>query len=186
LFNVFAELNTASDIEIGDKMVVSADLTLSNGTVLKITNDDGTANYGQDIANSTEYSVIQEFVVSCPLDDASNFNGNYKVTQDDWADYAVNDIVPVVYNPADGLYTFRILNTANPFVVNSSTSYIIVTIDPSTSNVSVTSNEMWNYGGGFIVTVTGDGNVGSCTGDINLKLDFSGSSQNQTLSLVKA
>ncbi len=183
LFDAFAELNSAADIEIGDQLRVTAELTLKNGSVIKLFNDNGTPSYGQDIANSNLYKVSQIYDVSCPLDDASNFNGNYVVVTDDWADYAAGDIVPVVYNPADGLYKFRILATNNPYISNGATAYMLVTIDPSDSSVTVVSNEDFNYGP--LIPVIGTGTVGSCTGDINLSLDFVGYAVSQSFILVK-
>jgi hypothetical protein len=185
LYNAFNILNSASDVGLKDNLVISADLKLKDGSVVKMYNTDGTTNYGSGIANLTGIKVFQTYIVSCPLADASLFNGNYKVTADQWDDYGVGPVIPVVYNAANGTKVFRIPNTTRPYIVNGSTSYIIGTINTTTNAVTVTSNEPWDYGGGFIVTVTGTGTVASCTGDINLKLNFSGSSQNQSFNLVK-
>jgi hypothetical protein len=185
LYAAFSAINSANDVSLSDKLVITAELKLKDGSVIKLFDDKGVALYGSDIANTTVYAVSQTYIVSCPLDDASLFNGNYKVTADTWQDYGIGDIVPVVYNVANGKYTFRILNTVNPYLINGSTSYIIGTINPINNTVSVTSNEQWNYGPGQVYTVTGTGNVGSCTGDINLKIKFSGSAD-YTFNLVKA
>ena len=193
LFNAFESLNTVSDIQPGDKLVVTTELTLTDGSVLKILNNDGSNSVGADVTNNPNgYILKQVYDVSCPLNDASNFNGNYKVLVDDWADYAVNAVVPVEYNPSNGLFEFRILNTNNPFVANSATTYLIVTINPDDSTVVVVSSaEVWSYGSGPAnqFTVTGDGTVSSCTGDINLSLDFvnanGGSATNLAFNLVK-
>ncbi len=183
LFDAFTELNSASDIEVGDKLIITAELTLVNGNEIKIFKDDGTPNYGQDIANSNLYKVSQTYDVSCPFEDASLFDGNYVVVTDDWEDYVAGDVVPVVYNPADGLYKFRILATNNPFISNAATAYMLVTIDPIDSSVTVISNEDFNYGP--LIPVTGTGSVGSCTGDINLSLNFVGYAVSQSFILVK-
>ncbi|WP_051947151.1 hypothetical protein [Muricauda sp. MAR_2010_75] len=122
----------------------------------------------------------------CALSDASLFEGEYMVVADAWADYGGGEVVQAEFLPSeDGDFTFRLPNTVRPFVVNKDSSYLIVTIDATTGNVTVSSNEPWDYGGGFITTVTGDGTIGTCTGDINLSLDFSGSSQNQAFILSK-
>ncbi|MGO4818643.1 hypothetical protein [Flavobacterium sp. W22_SRS_FP1] len=71
----FSELNSDSDFALGDQLTVSAELTLKDGSVIKILNDDGTTNYGQDIANSTVYAVVQNYNVSCP----SDLGGTYSV-----------------------------------------------------------------------------------------------------------
>jgi hypothetical protein len=101
---------------------------------------------------------------------ASQFDGNYKVTKDDWADYHVGDIVPVVYNPADGTTTFRINSTTNPAINNAATAYLLVTINAD-ATVTVVSNEDYNYGGDT-TNVVGTGTVGYCGSFINLTLDF--------------
>jgi len=172
LYNAFTILNSASDVGLTDKLVISADLKLKDGSSVKMYNSNGTVNYGSGIANLTGIKVFQTYIVSCPLLDASLFNGNYKVTADQWDDYGVGPIIPVVYNAANGTTVFRIPNTTRPYIINKSTSYIIGTINTTTGAVTVTSNEKWNYGGTDIFTVTGTGTVGSCTGDINLKLYF--------------
>ncbi len=183
-YAAFEGVNGPEDIEIGDKLIVSTAIHLKDGTTINMTNDDGTANYGGYLATSSRYTVIQEYVVACPLNDASNFDGTYIVVEDDWADYVAGEEVPVEYHPEDGLYTFRILSTNNPYINNPGTSYMIVTIDPVTSEVTVTANEIFDYG--VPITVTGEGNVGSCTGDINLILQFSPyTNMNQRFTLVK-
>lgn len=171
LYKAFTLLNSANDVDLSDKLVISADLKLKNGTIIQMFTDKGIANYGADAANSKAYSVIQDYIVSCPLADASLFNGDYKVTQDTWQDYGIGDIVPVVYNPANGTFTFRILNKNNPYIANAATSYMTCVIDPATSKVTVKSNEDFDYGPGYGPT-TGTGSVASCTGDINLTLAF--------------
>ncbi|KAB1155736.1 hypothetical protein [Flavobacterium luteum] len=165
-----------------DKITMRLELNLTDGRKFSVDDNSPRVTTGSYYRSPFEYSV--QF--SCPLADASLFNGEYEVTADAWQDYSVGTKIPVVYDSANGLLQFRILNTANPYVINSQTSYIIVNIDPSDASVTVTSNEDWDYGGGFITTVTGNGSVGSCTGDINLKLNFSGASDGNALSLIKA
>lgn len=119
----------------------------------------------------------------CNLEDASIFEGNYTVTADAWADYAAGDVVPVEYNPEDGPYTFRILNTNNAYVANKDSAYMLVTVNPDDGTVTVTSNESFDYG--VPIDVTGSGSVGTCTGNINLSLNFVGNATNQAFRLVK-
>ncbi len=73
LFGAFAELNGPDDLAVGDVLKVTAELTLKNGTVIKILNDDGSANYGADIANSNLFKVLQAYNVSCPSDLAGTY-----------------------------------------------------------------------------------------------------------------
>lgn len=75
LISAFTELNSASDFELGDQLTITSILTLKDGSILKIINDDGTRNYGADIANSNVYKVVQIYNVSCP----SKLEGTYSV-----------------------------------------------------------------------------------------------------------
>lgn len=118
----------------------------------------------------------------CSLEDASLFDGEYTVTADAWADYAAGDVVPVEYHPEDGTYTFRILATNNPYISNAGTAYMLVTINPEDGSATVTSNEPFDYG--VLVPVTGSGSVGTCTGTINLSLDYGDYASNQAFNLV--
>lgn len=68
LIAAFAELNAPEDFEVGDQLIVSTELTLKNGTVIKMLNDDGSTNYGIDVSNSPLFSVIQAYNVACPSD----------------------------------------------------------------------------------------------------------------------
>ncbi len=170
----------AGDYDSADSFIIRLVAKLTDGR--EFTNrGKGTVLNGSFFSSPFAYSV-QFF---CALPDASLFQGNYTVTADVWADYAGGETVPAEFTGTDGEFTFRLPNTVRPFVINTATSYLLVTIDPSDGTVLVSSNEPWDYGGGFITTVTGDGTVGTCTGDINLSLDFSGSSQNQAFTLTK-
>jgi hypothetical protein len=86
----------------------------------------------------------------------------------------------------DAPYTFRILSANNPFIGNPNTSYIEVTINPLDGTVTAASNEPFDYGGGFLLPVTGDGRVGACTGDITLSLDFGTFGIDQAFVLTKS
>ncbi len=191
LYNAFTLLNSANDVALSDKLTISADIKLNNGTVVKMFTDKGVPNYGADVANSLVYSVLQNYIVSCPMADASLFNGNYKVATDVWADYSVNDIVPVVYNAANGTTKFRIMNSTNPSTIAASSgNYLECTLNTTTGAVSVVSNAPYLYGAGAAnsFTVSGTGTVASCTGDITLSLTWTrstGSFANQKFELVK-
>lgn len=74
LIDKFAILTGDSDFALGDQLKISANLTLQNGTVLALLKDDGSQNYGQDIANSQLYSVTQVYTVSCPSDLAGTYS----------------------------------------------------------------------------------------------------------------
>lgn len=154
-----------------DKLIITADLTLKNGTVIKTFTDKGAPNYGSDIANSTIWIVSQTYTALCPFADASVFAGDYEVVQDQWEDYVPGDVIHAVYNPADGTYSFRLLSNTNIYIANSATAYLLVTINPATNAVTVKSSEIYNYGAKK-TSVKGTGTISFCTGEIDLKLDF--------------
>lgn len=102
----FPTISSTSDFALGDKLTITADVTTNTGTIIKILNDDGTPNYGQDISNSLVYKVTQTYFVSCPSDLA----GTYTVissgaSTDSGPDASVNPIANYSYEvkiTADG------------------------------------------------------------------------------------
>jgi len=165
------------DFESSDSFTIRLESVLKDGRTFTSTNTVGTITGGSFFSSPFQYSV-QFF---CALEDASVFNGNYIVTNDAWADYEVGEIVPVEFVSG---YTFRIMTTNNPYIDNQATAYMEVTINPADGSATVTSNECLNYPGFACLDVTGAGSVGTCTGDINLVIDF-GSYTDNGFSLVK-
>jgi hypothetical protein len=74
LISAFSELNSINDFAVGDVLTISAELKLKNGSVIQMVNNNGTPNYGQDIANSIKYKVLQTYSVSCPSNLAGTFS----------------------------------------------------------------------------------------------------------------
>ncbi|MEZ4811584.1 MAG: hypothetical protein R2819_14585 [Allomuricauda sp.] len=152
------------DYDSADSFSIRLVANLTDGRAFT-NNANGTVTGGSFFSSPFAYSV-QFF---CPLDDASSFDGNYVVVADAWADYSAGDIVPVEFVSE---YTFRILSTNNPFINNTDTAYIEITIDPSDGSAAGTSNEPFDYG--VPIDVIADGSVGTCTGDVNVTLTFVG------------
>ena len=165
-----------------DKLIMRLEVLTVDGRLFS-NNNASPALSGSYFSSPFVYSA--QF--ACPLANCAIFNGNYKVVVDAWEDYAVGAIIPVSYVPADGSFKFRINNTNNAYINNPS-SYYIVTVDPATNAATVVSNTPLLYSPAIAPTnVTGSGSVGSCTGDINLKLTFQGgyNGPNQVFNLVK-
>ncbi|MEM7381794.1 MAG: hypothetical protein AAF361_11435, partial [Bacteroidota bacterium] len=160
-----------------DQFNIRLNVKLSTGQAF--TSGDANPNVSGGQFFASPYSYRAQFF--CALDDASLFDGSYRVVTDAWADYQAGDVVPVEQVP--GSFSFRILSTANPFINNTDTAYIEVTINPEDGTVVASSNEPFDYG--VPVDVTGSGSVGTCTGDINLVLDFVGQATDQGFTLVK-
>ncbi|MEH6406037.1 MAG: hypothetical protein V7767_02060 [Leeuwenhoekiella sp.] len=154
-----------------DEFRIRLEYVMTNGLTWTNTDAGGTVLTSSFFKSPFSYSV-QFF---CAIADASQFAGDFTVLTDTWADYSAGDTIPLAYNPeADGDYTFRILSTNNPYLVNAETAYMMVTVNPDDGSVTVLSNEDFDYGDGFVVPVTGSGTVGTCTGSIDLKVDFGG------------
>lgn len=167
------------EYESTDEFRVRLEYVMTDGRTFTNTDAAGTVLTSSYFKSPYVYPV-QFF---CSLDDASIFEGNYTVTEDAWADYAVGDVIPVEYNPEDGPYTFRILSTNNPYIANTNSAYMLVTVNPEDGTATVASNESFDYG--VPIDVTGSGSVGTCTGSINLSLNFPGYATNQAFNLVK-
>lgn len=160
-----------------DKFNVRMALILTDGRVFTTTNSGAQVTGGNYYKSPHTYSV-QFF---CPLVNAADFNGNYKVVLDKWEDYSIGDVIPVTYVPSEGLYKFRISCANNAFISNAATTYLTVTINPLNGSVTGTSNQGYNYGlpSGALTNVFITGSVGTCTGDINLIQEFRGGYNNK-------
>lgn len=101
---------------------------------------------------------------------ASTFVGTSTVVTDEWADYATGDPIEILEGSNEN--EFLISAATNPYISNAATAHLIVTVDPSTGNATVVSNEPFDYGQGPEGSVTGSGTVNACTGEIDLVLDF--------------
>ncbi|MFD2101652.1 hypothetical protein [Flagellimonas iocasae] len=152
------------DYDSADSFNVRLVANLTDGRSFT-SNANGTVTGGSFFSSPFAYSV-QFF---CPLDDASAFDGNYVIVVDAWEDYAAGNVIPVEFVSE---YTFRILSTNNPYIANTDTAYIEITIDPSDGTATGGSNEPFDYGVPIDVEV--DGSVGTCTGDVNVTLTFVG------------
>lgn len=75
LFAAFDVLNVPSDFEIGDQLIITTDLKLSNGTIINTINDEGVPNYGSNLA-TPPFSPVQAYNVACP----SDLEGTYEFT----------------------------------------------------------------------------------------------------------
>ncbi|NHM06523.1 hypothetical protein G4D82_04760 [Flavobacterium sp. CYK-4] len=171
---------SAGEYTASDKFNLRFEAVTRDGRSFSATNASATVTGGSYLSSPFQYSA-QFF---CPLADASIFDGSYTVVADAWADYAAGDTVPVQYVASDGPYTFRILSANNPYIANAATSYMLVTINPEDGTATVTSNEDFDYPGFAVLPVTGAGTVGTCTGDINLVLNF-GPYEDNTFTLTK-
>lgn len=156
-------------VEGEDSMIVTWTVFLTDGRSYSAKDANGNI-----AAIGGYYSSPFQYVTAfkCGLTDTSTlFNGDFEVTFDEWADYAEGELIPVIPDPTDPL-SFRILSTNNIYINNPTTSWMTVTVVDEDGNVTVQGNEDFDYGPGFQLDVTGSGKINTCTGDIDLSIDF--------------
>lgn len=120
------------------------------------------------VTKSGDNYVIEEVGEASPVL-ASSFIGTTEVVADEWDDYAVGDEVTIEAGANENQFLIR--NYNHPYLLNADTAYLIATVDPLTGNVTVESNEDYDYDG-YTGSVTGSGTVNACTGEIDIVLDF--------------
>lgn len=121
------------------------------------------------VTKSGDTYTIEEVGEASPTK-ASTFIGTSTVVTDEWADYEPGENIEILEGSNE--YEFLISAAANPYIANADTAYLTATIDPLTGNVTVESNEAFDYGQGDEGSVTGSGTVNPCTGVIDIVLDF--------------
>jgi len=120
------------------------------------------------ITKSGETYSFEEIGSNSPVT-AAPFIGTATVTVDDWADYAPGvDTVEIEAGAND--QEFWIRSYSNPYIYNPGTAYMVVTIDPLTANVTVQSNENFDYG--VPIDITGTGSVNACAASIETTISF--------------
>jgi len=157
-----------SDVVAGDKFVFSGESVGNDGKVLTV-NDLGPDLFGQpEQRNAYNFEVR----ISCPALilplNRADYVGTGSVAVDDWADFGIGDPIEVEAGTSPNEVWVR--QTDNPYIINASTAYLILTIDFETGNLTVQSNEDYNYGS-FKADVVGDGFIDGC-GAIHFTQDF--------------
>lgn len=152
-----------------DQVGVINDLSFSFPAALNSGNSCASVYYVlAKITKSGENYTIEEVGENSPVT-AAPFVGTATITADDWADYSVGDSIEIEAGANANQFYIRAYD--NPYISNPTTAYMIVDIDPSTGNVTVMSNEDFDYGCSE-GNVTGTGSVNACAGTIELNLTF--------------
>jgi len=115
----FSELNDIDDVELGDVVSISTRFTTIDGRVISMFNEDGSNNFGTNIANSKLFGAVIRYPVSCPSDIAgtylvsstgigccgvapiTNYQYTVTVTEDGGGSYSLSDYSGGAY---DGLF----------------------------------------------------------------------------------
>jgi hypothetical protein len=71
-----SEINSASDISLGDVLTITTRFTMADGTVLNIVDPDGTSGTGTNLQTTVLFTTVINYPVSCP----TSLEGNYTST----------------------------------------------------------------------------------------------------------
>lgn len=156
-------------IVVGDNYDIGADITTAGGQTYQAFPAVGNA-YGAGVSGqfggvnlTVRYSALCSF-------DKNSFNGSYKVAQDDWADFAVGDLIEVM--PGVGVNQISITAYPSP-AFGTNRKAMVIDVDPATSEVTVPEQVIGDYDGAPpAATIRGSGTVNPCGNIITLSLTF--------------
>ena len=127
------------------------------------------------LESNSNYNAVLRWAafITCPF--VAPVAGNYRVVQDDWADWSTGDIVVVTDGPGANQVNLSLVwpgvpaggIVKNPFIVN---------VAPATGTASIPKVDFGTYGGSTIYTAQNPagaasaGYVFSCTGLITLRV----------------
>ena len=153
-------------IAAGDNFEIGADITTVDGQTFQAFPAVG-EGYGAGVAAQPGASTSILYLALCGFDKA-NFNGNYTVAQDDWADFAVGELVAV--KPGVGENQISVTAYPSP-AFGKNRKAMIIDVDPVTFEVTVPEQVIGDYDGAPPgATVRGTGTVNPCGDNITLTL----------------
>lgn len=167
---------TVLTVSTADIAAALAPDAITPGTQYKLENQVVTADGRKysDANTPTSYSSFPGYnmALSWPATAVCAFNaeaitGTYKVVQDDWADYAVGDIITVTAGPGDNQLNFQ--GYPAP-AYGTNTANTVVDVDAATGAATISRQSTGEYDGGISAEVEGSGFVFSCTGVITLSI----------------
>lgn len=126
-----------SPIMLGDKFDIGADVYTEDGKKYEAFPSNGAAGYGAGESNIPGSSLFVRYEAICTYIPAVYATGNYRVLADDWADYAVGDIIPVTQIDPTHISFKYLADNPQP---------IVIAIDPVTNGTSVAKQV---YGSGY-------------------------------------
>jgi hypothetical protein len=128
-------------------------------------------NSGSGLISGTAYNSAFFFTanVVCPF--TGSMAGDYNIITDAWQDYVpLPQLIPGAVTDGPGPNQLSLHVYPGP-AAGVQTGPMIVDVDPATGNATIEESTIGTYGG-TTTTVTGSGNVFSCTGTISLSVDF--------------
>jgi hypothetical protein len=127
-------------ITLGDNYDIGADVYAQSGKKYEAFPAIGLGYAAAFQPDHPGFSPSVRYSAACQYNAALFPTGNYIVLQDDWADYAVGDIVPMTQIDATHLSFKYAANSPLP---------IVITINPLTNVTSATKQQYGNYGPPF-------------------------------------
>lgn len=125
-------------------------------------------NGGLNIEAPDYNSVFRVTIyIVCPF--TGGIAGDYKVIEDDWADYSAGTVITGAVEDGPGANQISLHVYPNPDI-GTPVNPIVVDIDPETGSATVPEVVYGDYGG-TSASISGSGYVFSCTGTITLTLD---------------
>lgn len=82
LVAAFDEINSISDIQLGDVLSITTRFTLNNGLVFDVIDSDGSSGTGTNIQNNVLFNPIITYPVSCPTALEGEYTSNVIATTD--------------------------------------------------------------------------------------------------------
>ena len=159
-----------AEIVAGDFFDIGADVTLTNGQKIEAFPVDGNPNYDPNVFTLPGLQPITIRYASLCQFDATEYDGDFVVVQDDWQDYQPGDVIPVTMIDATHVSFEYAALDAQP---------IIVEVDLASNTTSVENQYFGNYGAGFgnFFAESDPGNannyVAPCQGILSVVLDIS-------------
>ena len=151
-------------IVLGDLFQIGVDITSTSGKKFEAFPATGNA-YASGIVAQPGASPTIAYLAACTFD-KNAFNGNYKVVQDDWADFKVGD--PIAVAPGAGANQISITAFPSP-AFGTNRKPMIVDVDPATFAVTVPEQVIGDYSGAPPgATVRGEGTLNPCGDEITL------------------
>ena len=155
-------------IVLGDLFEIGVDVTTAGGKKFEAFPATGNA-YASGIVAQPGSSPTITYLAACTFD-KNSFNGNYKVVQDDWADFKAGDLIAVA--PGAGENQISITAFPSP-AYGTNRKPMLITVDPATFAVTIPEQVIGDYDGAPPgATVRGDGTVNPCGDEITLSVTF--------------
>jgi hypothetical protein len=152
-------------IVVGDRFEIGANVTTQAGQEFLAFPPTGVA-YGSGVANQIGASTSVRYEAVCSFD-ATVFNGDFEVIQDDWEDYAPGTVIPVTMINDHQISFEYAADDPKP---------IILDINLATNEVTIAKQSYGSYGGDeyFAESIAGASSVVSpCEETVSVRIHHS-------------